>query len=219
MKASKSKAQVSIDNIKSVKDAAYQFVRTNETSADIARFIINQDPTFPNEVSVELKADLNAGFMLRANELWGQDAYRVGDTGILIKVANSNDPDYLEKIGEHKGLKQYNINVAYAMSQQEFGQLKSKDPQEHAIVKAWRDKFSKYAHNNLAALKLAARHILNDGKTRERTATKNFDEALKDMFDAYEKRVKVAEGRGDTTASPVKYKVAVDAFMRVYHAE
>ena len=219
MKASKSKAQVSVDNIKSVKDAAYQFVRTNETSAGIARFIIDQDPSFPNEVSPELKADLNAGFMLRANELWGQDAYRVGDTGILIKVANSSDPDYLEKINAHKGLKQYNINVAYSMSQQEFGQLKSKDPQEHAIVKAWRDKFSKYSHNNLAALKLAARQILNDGKTRERSAADNFDEALKKMFDTFEKRVKVAEGRGDMTASPVKFKVARDAFMRVYHTE
>ena len=220
MKASKAKAVVSVNNIKSIKDAAYQFVRTNETSADIARFIINQDPTFPNEVSVELKADLNAGFMLRANELWGQDAYRVGDTGILIKVANSNDPDYLEKIGEHKGLRQYNISVAFALSQQEFGQLKSKDPQEHAIVKAWRDKFSKYAHNNLAALKLAARQLLNDGQTRERAQAKYFADALKDMFDSFEKRCKVAQSaRSDATASPVKFLVARDAFWKVYNAE
>ena len=100
MKASKqtTKPLNSVEDIKSIKDAAYQFVRTNETSTDIARFIVSQQPDFPAEVSPELKADLNAGFMLRANELWGQDVYRVGDTGILIKVANSNDADYQEKI-------------------------------------------------------------------------------------------------------------------------
>lgn len=220
MKASKqtTKPLNSVEDIKSIKDAAYRFVRSNETSTDIARYIVNREPSFPSEVSPELKADLNAGFMLRANELWGQDVYRVGDTGILIKVANSNDHDYEEKIKEHKGLKQFNVVVAYSVSQQEFGQLKNKDPQEHAVIKAWRDKFSKYAHNNLAALKLAARTILNDGKTRERTPTAHFDDAVTKMFDALEKRVKVAEARGDETASPVKFKVAVDAFWKAYNA-
>ncbi|MFZ9264722.1 MAG: hypothetical protein ACO222_06130, partial [Polynucleobacter sp.] len=78
--------------------------------------------------------------------------------------------------------------------------------------------FSKYAHNNLAALKLAARTLLNDGKTRERTATKHFNDAIEDMFTSFEKRVKVAEARGDETASPVKFKVAVDAFWKAYNA-
>lgn len=204
--------------LKSIKDAAYRFARTSETSTDIARFIVERDPSFPNEVSAELKADLNAGFMLRANELWGQDTYKVGEQGVLIKIANTLDHDYAEKTKGLKGLRQYNVNLAYSVSQQEFGQLKNKDPQEHAVVKAWRDKFSKYAHNNLAALKLAARSLLNDGKTRERTATKDFTEAMNDAFDTFEKRVKNAEARGDATASPVKFKVAVDAFWKAYNA-
>ena len=217
MKANQT-TQTETTEIKSIKDAAYRFARTSETSSDIARYIVDRDPSFPNELSAELKADLNAGFMLRANELWGQDVYKVGDQGTLIKIANSRDDDYQEKIKGLKGLRQYNVNVAYSMSAQEFGQLKNKDPQEHSVLKAWRDKFSKYSSNNIAALKLAARSLLNDGKTRERGATKNFTDALGDAFDTFEKRVKNAEARGDQSASPIKFKVAVDAFWKTYNA-
>ena len=77
--------------LKSIKDAAYRFARTGETTSEIARFIVERDPSFPGEVSSELKADLNAGFMLRANELWGQDVYKIGDQGTFIKVANTLD--------------------------------------------------------------------------------------------------------------------------------
>jgi hypothetical protein len=217
MKANQTQT-IETTEIKSIKDAAYRFARTSETSSDIARYIVNRDPSFPNELSAELKADLNAGFMLRAHELWGQDVYKVGDQGTLIKIANSRDADYQEKIKGFKGLRQYNVNVAYSMSAQEFGQLKNKDPQEHSVLKAWRDRFSKYSSNNIAALKLAARALLNDGKTRERSATKNFTDALGDAFDTFEKRVKNAEARGDQSASPVKFKVAVDAFWKAYNA-
>lgn len=215
----KTKTAAAADTITSIKDAAYRFARTGETTEQIARYIVDKNPNFPGDVSVELKADLNAGFMIRAHELWGQDVYRVGDQGVLIKVANTKDADYAEKVEGLKGLRQYNVNVAYALSQQEFGQLKSRDPQEHAIVKAWRDRFSKYSFNNIAALKLAARQLLSGGKTRERSATKYFNDALEAMFDAYEKRVKTAQSRDDATADPVKYKVAVAAFWKAYNAK
>lgn len=212
----KAKLNAVADSIKSVKDAAYQFARTGETTANIARFIVSTAPDFPSEVSAELKADLNAGFMVRANELWGQDVYKIGDQGVLIKVANTMDADYATKTADLKGLRQYNVSVAFGLSQQEFGQLKSKDPQEHAIIKQWRDRFSKYAHNNLAALKLAARQLLNDGKSRERSGTKYFADALTDTFDSYDKRAKTAQARGDETADPVRYRMAVDAFWKAY---
>ena len=216
----KSKALAHDDvEIKSIKDAAYRFARTGETSAAIARFIVGRDPSFPSEVSPELKADLNAGFMVRANELWGQDYYMVGEQGTLIKLANSLDADCAEKIKDRKGMRQYNITVAYAVSQQEFGQLKNKDPQLHGIIKLMREKFSKYASNNLSALKRSANNILSDGKDRERGATKAFVDALKEMFESYDKRVKNAENRGDESASPVKFRVARDAFWKAYNTK
>lgn len=201
--------------LQSIKDAAYQFARTGETTANIAKYIMAQDPTFPNEVSKELKADLSAGFMLRANELWGQDEYQFGDSGVLIKLGNTADPAY-KRDPERKGIVQYNVMVAYAMSQQEFGQLRNKNPQEHAILKQWRDRFGKYVYNNIAQLKTAARIIANEGKTRERGATKSFVDALNDAFETFDKRSRNAADRGDETANQVKFRVAREAFWNAY---
>jgi hypothetical protein len=211
----KTKTAMAVDAIipTSIKDAAYKFARAGETSASIARYIVDNDPSFPDEVSKELKADLNAGFMLRATELWGDEFYKIGDGGTYIPMGNSI---VLKNVAPEKSIR-IGLSYCFAMSQQEFGQLKNKDPQLHGIVKPMRDKFSKYSHNNIAALKLAARALLNDGKSRERGATKNFTEALTDMFESFDKRVKNAEARSDETASPVQFRVARDAFWSTYN--
>ena len=197
----------------SVKDAAYKFARAGETSASIARYIMDNDASFPDEVSKELKADLNAGFMLRATELWGDQFYKLGDGGTYIPMGNSIE---LKNVAPEKSIR-IGLSYCFAMSQQEFGQLKNKDPQLHSIVKPMRDKFSKYAHNNIAALKLAARSLLNDGKTKARTGNKNFVDALTDMFATFDKRVLNAEARLDSTASPINYRMAKDAFWSAYN--
>ena len=197
----------------SVKDAAYKFARAGETSASIARYIMDNDASFPDEVSKELKADLNAGFMLRATELWGDEFYKLGDGGTYIPMGNS----IVLKNETPQGSIRIGLSYCFAMSQQEFGQLKNKDPQLHGIVKPMRDKFSKYAHNNIAALKLAARSLLNDGKTKARTGNKNFVDALTEMFATFDKRVLNAEARLDSTASPINYRMAKDAFWSAYN--
>ena len=199
----------------SIKDAAYRFARVGETATDLARFIMNQAPEFPAEVSAELKADLFAGFMTRAHELWGQDYYTRGESGTLVKAGNSLDGQ-----AEYpKGSTTISLHYCYSFSQQEFGQLKNKDPQLHGIIKLMRDKFSKYASNNLSALKRSAINLLSDGKERERGATKAFTEALKEMFESFDKRAKNAENRGDDTANPAKYRTARDAFWKAYNAK
>lgn len=199
----------------SIKDAAYRFARAGETATDLAKYIMGQDPSFPAETSAELKADLFAGFMTRAHELWGQDYFTRGETGVLVKVGNSLDGQ-----AEYpKGSTTISLSYCYSFSQQEFGQMKNKDPQLHGLIKQMRDKFSKYASNNLSALKRSANNILNEGKDRERGATKAFTQALTEMFESYDKRVKNAENRGDDTASPVKFRVARDAFWKAYNAK
>lgn len=199
----------------SIKDAAYRFARAGETATDLAKYVMGQDPSFPAEVSAELKADLFAGFMTRAHELWGQDYFTRGDTGVLVKVGNS-----LDNQAEYpKGSTTISLSYCYSFSQQEFGQLKNKDPQLHGLIKQLRDKFSKYASNNLKALKRSANDILSDGKTRERGATKAFTQSLTEMFTDYDKRVKNAENRGDDTANPAKFRTARDAFWKAYNAK
>jgi hypothetical protein len=197
----------------SVKDAAYKFAKTSETSATIARYVMDNDASFPDEVSKELKADLNAGFMLRASELWGDEFYKIGDGGTYIPLGNS----IVLKNETPQGSIRVSLSYCFAMSQQEFGQLKNKDPQLHSIVKPMRDKFSKYSHNNIAALKLAARALLNDGKSKARTGNKNFVDALIEMFITFDKRVLNAEARTDATASSLNYRMAKDAFWTAYN--
>ena len=199
----------------SIKDAAYRFARIGETATGLARFIMDSAPEFPAETSAELKADLFAGFMTRAHELWGQDYFTRGESGVLIKAGNSLDGQ-----AEYpKGSTTLSLHYCYSFSQQEFGQLKNKDPQLHGLVKIIRDKFSKYASNNLSALKRSANNLLNEGKTRERGATKAFTESVTEMFADYDKRVKNAENRGDDTANPAKFRTARDAFWKVYNAK
>jgi len=199
----------------SIKDAAYRFARVGETATDLAKFIMVQAPEFPAEVSAELKADLFAGFMTRAHELWGQDYFTRGESGVLIKAGNSLDGQ-----AEYpKGSTTLSLHYCYSFSQQEFGQLKNKDPQLHGLVKKMRDKFSKYASNNLKALKRSAHDLLSDGKSRDRGATKAFTQSLTDTFADYDKRVKNAENRGDDTANPAKFRTARDAFWKVYNAK
>ena len=211
----KTKSAIAVEAItpRDLKDAAYKFARAGETSASIARYIMDNDASFPDEVSKELKADLNAGFMLRATELWGDEFYKLGDGGKYIPMGNSI---VLKNVAPEKSIR-IGLSYCFAMSQQEFGQLKNKDPQLHSIVKPMRDKFSKYAHNNIAALKLAARSLLNDGKTKARTGNKNFVDALTEMFATFDKRVLNAEARLDSTASPINYRMAKDAFWSAYN--
>jgi len=211
----KTKTAMAVDAIMptSVKDAAYKFARAGETSASIARYIMDNDSSFPDEVSKELKADLNAGFMLRATELWGDQFYKLGDGGTYIPMGNSIE---LKNVAPEKSIR-IGLSYCFAMSQQEFGQLKNKDPQLHGIVKPMRDKFSKYSHNNIVALKLAARTLMNDGKSKARTGNKNFVDALVEMFATYDKRVLNAEARLDATASPINYRMAKDAFWSAYN--
>ena len=196
-----------------MKDAAYKFAKTGETSASIARYVMDNDASFPDEVSKELKADLNAGFMLRATELWGDEYYKVGDGGTYIPLGNS----IVLKNETPKGSIRIGLSYCFAMSQQEFGQLKNKDPQLHSIIKPMRDKFSKYSHNNIQALKLAARALMNDGKSKARTGNKNFVDALIEMFVNFDKRVLNAEARTDATASSLNYRMAKDAFWTAYN--
>jgi hypothetical protein len=196
-----------------MKDAAYRFAKTGETSASIARYVMDNDASFPDEVSKELKADLNSGFMLRATELWGDEYYKVGDGGTYIPLGNS----IVLKNETPKGSIRIGLSYCFAMSQQEFGQLKNKDPQLHSIIKPMRDKFSKYSHNNIQALKLAARSLMNDGKSKARTGNKNFVDALIEMFVNFDKRVLNAEARTDATASSLNYRMAKDAFWTAYN--
>ncbi len=203
--------------ITSLKQAAYSFAATGDTRRDIAQYILEQAPNFLDEVSNEVKADLFEGFTLRAHELWGQDYYTRGDTGALVKVANSKDADFAKR-QVHKG--EVTISVMYARSftGQEFGKLKDTDPALHDKVQKMRERFSKYASNCMADIRTEVKRILKGDDAKQRARNKDFADWLKETFDTADKRVKVAKERGDESADQVKFRVARDAFWKTYNA-
>ena len=202
MKASKHNLSVNVAP-RSLKDAGYQTAQLGEGRKAIAAYVLEQCPTFLDEVPAETKAELFAGFQLRAHELWGTKTYKVGDTGALIESPDGNIA--------------LDVNVAMAYTGQAFGKLKDENPALHGLLKQWRERFSKYASNCMADLKTACKRIVNESSPRERSANKSFSEAINAMFDALDKRAKVAQGRGDATADPVKFRMARDAFLKAYN--
>ncbi len=184
----------------SFKDAGYKTALIGEGRASVARWVLEQCPDFLEQCPDEVKSDLLAGFQLRAHELWGSVKYRTGDTGILLEDAEGNV--------------ELNVHVAMAYTGQAFGKLREENPALHEKVGIWRKKFQQYASNAMADLKGACKKQLNAGKPRERASNKSFDEACKAVFDALEKRVKTAKSRGDDTADPLKFRLAVDAFWK-----
>jgi len=189
---------------RSLKDAGYQTAQLGEGRKAIAQFVLEKVPAFLDECPAEVKAELFAGFQLRAHELWGAQAFKLGEGGTLIPATDGNIS--------------IDVNVAMAYTGQAFGKLKDENPALHSIIKQWREKFSKYASNCMADLRTACKRLMNESNPRERSANKAFSEAVTDAFASLDKRVKVAQGRGDASADPVKYRMAVDAFWKVYRA-
>ncbi len=205
MKASKQTAVQAVVSPRSLKDAGYQTAQLGEGRKAVAQYVLEQCPTFLDDCPKEVKEELFAGFQLRANELWGSKSYRNGDTGALIEDPNGGIC--------------LDVNVAMAYTAQSYGKLKDENPALHGLIRVWRDRFSKYASNCMGDLKTACKRILNEDTPRERASNKTFAEALKEAFASLDKRVKVAQARTltDSTADPVKYRMAVDAFWKVYN--
>ena len=198
MKATK--PTVAFATVQSFKDAAYQSAVSGERTASIARYVLDNCPTFLDDVPKEIKAQLDEGFALRWQELNPAKKYTVdyvpSDTGNI------------------------EVSLAFCMSysQQAFGQMKNEDPVKHSLIKDVRDRFNKYRSNRLADLKTAVRRIANEGKTSKRDQAKLYDKWLEDTFDTMKARAKTATARGDDTANEVKLRVAIDAFWKAYNA-
>lgn len=195
----------------SVQDAAYRFALTGETSRNLAQYVLAQCPDFLDSVPPEMRSQLYAGFQLRKHELTEPVHYKMGEGGVFIPLSDKPGPDA-------QGIVVMSINAAMSYSQQAFNQLKNSDPALHSIIQPMRKAFSSYASNNLKAMTATIRAIINADQPRERAPNKGFREAMTAVFDTYDKRVKTSKDRGDTEADPLKYRLAVDGFWKIYNA-
>lgn len=211
----------------SYKDAGYRIARIGEGSQAVAAFMV-KDPAFAANPKVndhkEIRHDLAEGYKMRAHELKGQSYYIVSkDTGAWLELCNTHDDDdwkaKLEKAqAEKREVKILNVHVASGYSQQEFGRMKKEDPAMHEAISAWRTYWRGYEHNCNASLEEAVRNLFKakSGEKKTRT-TVDFVDSVKKSFDSFEKSVKVKQDRGDETADPVRFRMARDAFWKVYN--
>jgi hypothetical protein len=198
MKASKT--QAAQGGILSFKDAGYQSALSSERTANIARFVLDRCPSFLDDVPKEIQKELEEGFALRWQE---------------VNPAVKYTTDW---VPSETGNVEASLAFCLSYSQQAFGQMKNEDPVKHGIIKAVRDKFSKYKSNRMSDLRTAVRRVANEGKTSTRQQAKLYSEWLTDTFDNMKARCKTASARGDATADEVKLRVAIDAFYRALQA-
>ena len=174
-------------SFKSLKDASYQGCISSERSTTIGQFIVEKCPSFLEAIPEEVKAELEAGQMLRYHELHPAQWY----TKEWIPCEEGT-----------KGSQKVDINVVMSFSSQEYGRFRNDDPVKHGIHKAWRDDWNTYKSNRLGDLKRYVRNYLDklNGKKRERSATKDFAVWLKeDLLPSIKARAKTAKARGDNT--------------------
>ena len=193
----------------SVKDLGYKQAGTSDTLSKQAAWALEKIAGFPKEISSEAKAELYAGYFMRYSE---------NHPAVMYAVINGH---YVLATEEHKANKSVEkiaagIDYAFALTAQEFGKLKNVEPERHALIAGIRDKVQSYCSNKLGDLKRAASKLQNAGQTQTRE-TLDFTVSLQKSFDAFEKSVKTKHGKGDTTAKPAHFKVALEAFWKSYN--
>lgn len=177
----------STSEITSLKDASYQGCISSEKGITIGQFIYGKCPSFLEAISDEVKAELEAGQMLRYHEL---------------HPAQWFTKDWVPCEEGTKGSHKVDINVVMSFSPQEFGKLKNENPIQHGIHKGWRDDWSTYKSNRTADLKRYVRQYVDmlNGKSKSRAPTKDFAVWLKeDLLPNIKARAKTAKARGDAT--------------------
>ena len=197
----------------SLADIGYKASVNIDANMDLASQIMAQDSKFPHEITKETKDALYIGFQRRSNEKKGTK-YFYKSEGALIPVASLDLAP--------KGKETFAITVDFVMAQgtHEYGKLKETNKPLYDIVKEIRVAYQKYASDCLGALKACANKILDQGKPKERKANKNFRESLDFLFNdpktGLDKKVKTAHAKNDLSADQVMYRMAKEAFFKVY---
>ena len=185
--------------IASLKDAGYQGCISSERGTVIGKFIYTKCPSFLESVPDEIKAELEAGQMLRFNEL---------------RPAQYYTDNWTPCAPDTKGARKVDINVVMSFSQQEFGRFRNEEPIKHGIHKTWRDDWSDYKTNRKTDLKKYVKDYINSltGKKRERAVTKDFAVWLKeDLAPSLKARAKTAKARGDATVDDAVVNTIIKA--------
>jgi hypothetical protein len=205
-----------ISSIVSLADAGYKTASNLDGNYSIAKFVMGEDSKFPSEISEETKRELFIGFQRKNNENVGDNYFYYSETDLIPIKSLADAP---------KGRPTINVTVDYALSLStyDFGKLRETDKPLHSAVKQRREAFSKYASECLKSLVSCANKILNGDKPKERKANDNFRQSLEKIFNGdgknnggLDKKIKLAVSLKDITADEVMYRMAKEAFFKVY---
>ena len=192
----------------SIADLGYAQAKTGDSLAIQAQWALDKITGFPDNFTDECRAELYSGYQKRWNEKHPAEKYAVIN-GHYVKATPEHEANKsVEKI-------EVGFDYAYSMTSQEFGKLKNTEPEKHALVAGVREKVSAYCSNRLGDLKREANKLLKKANPQTRQ-TVDFTASVKKVFDALEKSVKVKQGKGDSTATALQFRIAKAAFWTAY---
>ena len=201
-------------NTLNVKQFGYKFAVSGDNTKALARDFHRDYPNFPDNVADEIKADLDNGAILRYAE------NNASKEGFYILKGSAYEPITEVEFNDtkNKSADKVHMTVSFVtnMTGQAFGALKTKNPALHSLVKDLRKGALEYARAKFNNLVSEINKIKNEGKARERGATKPFADTLNDFFDALPKKAKCALARGDDTAHEKKLLNAIAKFKTEY---
>ena len=197
---------------KSISDFGYNVAKRADAVRGDGAWALDHLKGFPDEILSEDRAELNEGFRKRASELPKYEAVEYGVVdGNYIPVSQLSGDLPMER---------YIVSVASAFSytQQQFGAMKSENPQLYLIVQDVRNRVNKYCSNCLSDLKAAARKVQKqrNPESTTRAATDAFNVAAAKMLSKMKERVKSAAARGDVSADAKALDAAIIAFKVKY---
>ena len=221
-KQSKKTVDVSVVDV-SIADIGYKTADHIEGNIENATNLMAKDPSFPETISDETRAQLTIGFQRRFKE---------GKHGKVSYYLTTNPVDGLKfyvpldqvaKVPEKAYTIELTIDYVNMLSPSEYGDLTKTDPAKRKIVEVMKKRFAGYKNDCIGALVKCAKKIKAGDTATERKANKTFRESLEIFFNGDGKKnkgmdakVKLLSTRNDVTADPVMYRMAKEAFFKVY---
>jgi hypothetical protein len=194
-----------------LENLGYNQAQAGDTLEDRAREAMATMAGFPDKISEEHQASLYIGYIRRYNETHPAKTYAVVDGNYVLATDEMIANKKIEKL-------EIGVHYARSFSTHEYGRMGTENPKLKDVIKEIREASNKYCSNRLSELKNKASKLIKLAQGGNRRETKSFTESIESVFEQLEKSVKTKSSRGDASANPVKFKVAMAAFWKAYKA-
>lgn len=196
----------------SATDIAYRHGRSLNDTEQCARDALDHITGFPDlkAVSEQDIESFKNGYILSKKEIFKPVTYATINGHFVVASPEHISNDKVEKVT-------LTIDSCLAYTTHEMGKMEGGD-KKNAIDKV-RKEVQKYVSQRLIRLATEGKKQLNERLgIKTVRAPSVFETTLTKFFDEKIKSVKVRQNAGDETADPLKFRMAVEAFWKVYKA-